>query len=529
MTINYAQYEKLSPFEVNPELLRLASSVQGRPVLNAGRGNPNFLATVPRAAFFQLGQFAVQEADLSFSYLDAGVGGPTPAAGLVERFLRYLSDHEGEEGVFFLGRAVSYVRDQLGLSFEDFLHEITNGILGCYYPQPPRMQPFAEKIVGEYVLRAVGGGTLSTRTTDFFATEGGTAAMAYIFHSLKQNFLLKKGDKIALGLPIFSPYIEIPKLDDYDYEEISINADPALGWQYPEKELEKLKDPAIKVFFCVNPSNPPSVRMNDESLKKIADIVKNDRPDLIILADDVYSTFVDDFRSLYAVCPHNTILVYSFSKYFGSTGWRLGVIGMAKSNIVDQLLSKQPAAVKQTLAKRYSSLTSDSAALKFIDRLVADSRAVALNHTAGLSTPQQVQMLLFALFALVDLNHHYQDTLKKLLHRRESTLYREIGLPVPHDPLAADYYTLLELSALSEALHGKEFAEWMVTKHGGEELFFQLAQDAGIVVMPGKGFGALVPSARVSLANLSEYQYAAIGRGIRALMDKYYAAFKNGA
>ena len=43
--------------------------------------------------------------------------------------------------------------------------------------------------------------------------------------------------------------------------------------------------------------------------------------------------------------------------------------------------------------------------MKFVDRMVADSRRVALNHTAGLSLPQQVQMALFALFCLVDANN----------------------------------------------------------------------------------------------------------------------------
>ena len=36
--------------------------------------------------------------------------------------------------------------------------------------------------------------------------------------------------------------------------------------------------------------------------------------------------------------------------------------------------------------------------MKLIDRMVADSRAVALNHTAGLSTPQQVHMALSPLW-----------------------------------------------------------------------------------------------------------------------------------
>ena len=35
--------------------------------------------------------------------------------------------------------------------------------------------------------------------------------------------------------------------------------------------------------------------------------------------------------------------------------------------------------------------------MKFIDRIVADSRDVGLNHSAGLSLPQQVMMSLFSL------------------------------------------------------------------------------------------------------------------------------------
>ena len=202
-------------------------------------------------------------------------------------------------------------------------------------------------------------------------------------------------------MPVFTPYIEIPELDEYGLKEVAINADPKQGWQYTDEELEKLKDPDIKVFFCINPSNPPSVKLDDRSLNKLADIVKNHRPDLIILTDDVYGTFADDFRSLFAICPNNTILVYSFSKYFGATGWRLGVIATHQNNILDGKLRELPKTTKTALDRRYGSLLPDVSSLKFIDRLVADSRTVALNHTAGLSTPQQVQMVLFSLFALM--------------------------------------------------------------------------------------------------------------------------------
>lgn len=525
-SIDYSRYAKLSPFELKDELIKLASGRENRLMLNAGRGNPNFLATLPRRAFFRLGLFAVAEAELSFSYMPNGVGGLPRIEGIEGRFERYVSEHRDQEGVVFLGRALSYVRDQLGLSGSGFLHEVVEGVLGANYPVPPRMLAISEDIVRHYLVKEMVGGFLPPGSVDLFAVEGGTAAMTYIFNTMKQNGLIERGDKVAIGLPVFTPYIEIPELDEYGLTEVGINADPAKGWQYPDSELDKLKDPAVKVFFCVNPSNPPSVKMDDRSLDRIAAIVKNERKDLIILTDDVYGTFADDFRSLFAVCPGNTMLVYSFSKYFGATGWRLGVIATHKQNICDQRIAGLPEERKAALDRRYGSLVPDVRALRFIDRLVADSRTVALNHTAGLSTPQQVQMVLFSLFALMDEQDGYKAELKKVIRRREAALYRELGLPTQSDPNAVDYYTLLDLEDIALKLYGPEYAAWVKANFVPNDLLFRIAAETGIVLLPGKGFGTQQPAARVSLANLNEYEYAAIGRSLRGMADQSYEEFK---
>ena len=57
--VDYAKFAKLGPFELKDQLTSLASSHAERTMLNAGRGNPNFLATIPRYGFFQLGLFAM--------------------------------------------------------------------------------------------------------------------------------------------------------------------------------------------------------------------------------------------------------------------------------------------------------------------------------------------------------------------------------------------------------------------------------------------------------------------------------------
>ena len=136
MATDYSKYSKLSPFELKDELIKRASSRENRLMLNAGRGNPNFLATLPRQAFFRLGLFATAEAEASYSYMPNGIGGLPQIEGIEGRFERFIADNHERPGVVFLGRALSYVRDQLGLSASAFLHEMVEGILGSNYPVP---------------------------------------------------------------------------------------------------------------------------------------------------------------------------------------------------------------------------------------------------------------------------------------------------------------------------------------------------------------------------------------------------------
>ena len=523
---DYSEYADLSPFELKDKLIALAQSGADRMMLNAGRGNPNFLATLPRRAFLRLGDFAVEEAERSYSYLEAGFGGLPDANGIDQRFEVFAHRHADTEGVGFLRRAIAYVKDQLGLDVNAFLAEMVGAFLGCNYPVPPRMLHNAEEIVKAYLAQEMYGPHPRGGAFSLFATEGGTAGMTYLFQTLKANHLIAPGDKIALGTPIFSPYLEIPPLPDYQLEVVDVRMDEDAGWQFPDAELKKLEDPAVKVFCIVNPSNPPSVKLSDECLDRIAELVAKKRPDLFIVTDDVYGTFADDFVSLFAKCPRNTMCVYSFSKYFGATGWRLGVIARHEENVIDEALKALPQDKHEALARRYSSLTNEPGALLFIDRLVADSRAVALNHTAGLSTPQQLQMTLLALHGLMDIDSRYKDAAKRLIRNRYKTLCLHVGIPPVVGPNEVNYYYLIDLQELAGKLHGQAFAKWIAEENRGTEFLFRLARETGVVLLPGKGFEVVDSSARVSLANLTEANYSAIGICTHRILEELYVEFE---
>jgi aspartate 4-decarboxylase len=354
--------------------------------------------------------------------------------------------------------------------------------------------------------------------------------MCYTFASLMANGILRRGDTIALGTPIFTPYLEIPELSDFSFHTVSIAqtemADGRHAWQYPDAEIAKLEDPRIKAFFLVNPGNPGSCAMRQETIDRIVELVKKKRPDLILLTDDVYGTFVEGFRSLAADLPHNTILVYSYSKYFGCTGWRLGVVALHEDNIIDRAIARLPESEREALRRRYGPLTLDADSLKFIDRMVADSRAVALNHTAGLSLPQQAQMALFSLFALLDDDDAYKKRTRAIIEERYQKLFEGLGVPVKPDPLRSGYYATLDLEAWGLATFGDEFQKYVEAHHDPLEIVMALAQRHGTVLLNGSGFDGPPWSARVSLANLSAYEYADIGRDLAAIAAKAVARWQ---
>ncbi|GAA3243721.1 bifunctional aspartate transaminase/aspartate 4-decarboxylase [Actinocorallia longicatena] len=526
------ELEGLSPFELKNELIALAEDNQQKnaaTLLNAGRGNPNWIATEPREAYFLLGRFGIAESRRTWDEWD-GVGGMPEKDGIAARLTAFLAENRGEPGADLLTRCLDHGVKRLGFDADSFVHELTDGIIGDNYPVPDRMLPHVEKIAHAYLVKEMCAGNAPEQPFDLFATEGGTAAMCYLFDTAQVNGILAKGDTIAIMVPIFTPYLEIPELERFGFDVVEIRAskldqDGLHTWQYDDAELDKLRDPKIKALFLVNPSNPPSVMLARETRDRIAEIVHTANPDLTVITDDVYGTFVNGFESLMSVLPRNTLGVYSYSKYFGCTGWRLGVIAVNRDNIFDERIAALPAAEKKRLAARYDSITLEPEKLRFVDRLVADSRMVALNHTAGLSLPQQVQMALFSLFALADEQDEYKRICQGIIARRMHALLKGLGLPLPKDPNAAHYYVEIDLLLWAEKQHGRAFADYLKATYEPVDVLFRLAENHSIVLLNGGGFDGPEWSVRISLANLPMAAYERIGSWLSEVTAGYKAEF----
>jgi len=519
------KYRSLSPFEFKNTLIKLATKKAGSlsKILNAGRGNPNFFAILPRYAFALLLQIATELGDEESDLYDLGL--MPPVKGISKRFHQLLWHARGSPEGKFLKAAIGRMKRITKFDADKLVHGIVIAAIGCFYPDPPRVQPFVEPVLTEFLDKIIYKPKKSFQNkVKLFPTEGATAAIVYIFNSLKYNGLVIPGDTIGVLTPIFSPYLEIPALRNYDLKQVCIKADEEENWEISDAELEKIADPNMKAIFMVNPTNPTSLSLSKRAIRKIKSVVTKSNKDLIILADNVYAPFVGEFNSLFNALPYNTIAVYSFSKYFGVTGWRLGAIMMANSNVIDRRLLKQ---VDPSVNSRYAMVSIKPGKIPFIERLLIDSRQVAEAHTAGLSTPQQTIMTLFAVYDMMDTKRLYNKTLKKILFKRITILLKPIHYNIKETEMNSNYYVVIDLiKAVNGLVGGSDFGDYLTENRDPLEFLLDLAKKYATVLLPAVGFAGPFWAVRVSLANLPSEDYGPIGENLRSLIDDYYEDYK---
>src|ERR1700746_3086223 len=129
--VKLRKFETLGPFEIKDELINLAkqtSRTTQSAFLNAGRGNPNWIATTPREGFFLLGQFAITESKRVMDEAP-GIGGMPHANGIAGRLSAWLAKHHDMPGAAFLGDMVKFAAKTFHFNADAVVHELVDSII----------------------------------------------------------------------------------------------------------------------------------------------------------------------------------------------------------------------------------------------------------------------------------------------------------------------------------------------------------------------------------------------------------------
>ncbi|MDI3269288.1 MAG: aminotransferase class I/II-fold pyridoxal phosphate-dependent enzyme [Bacillota bacterium] len=155
------------------------------------------------------------------------------------------------------------------------------------------------------------------RPEEVFVTHGATGALL-----LAQASLLNPGDKILFPDPGWPNPIS---------QALSLGAQPEF---YPlPSENGYIPDPSrltipkgTKAILINSPANPTGAVFPREVLEDLAALAR--REGLFVISDEAYDQIYFEKApvSMRALYPEGTLAVYSFSKSFAMTGWRLGYL-----------------------------------------------------------------------------------------------------------------------------------------------------------------------------------------------------------
>ena len=154
---------------------------------------------------------------------------------------------------------------------------------------------------------------------------GNMQALNTLFHTM-----LDPGDEIILTDPCFASHIQ--QITLFDGKPVYWPLDESNNWALDIERLPALITDKTQAIVIVSPSNPTGKIFSREELQRVGEIAR--QHDILIIIDDPYSDFVYDNRDKYfnlasvEALKEHIIYLYSFSKSYAMSGWRLSYMVM---------------------------------------------------------------------------------------------------------------------------------------------------------------------------------------------------------
>lgn len=115
--------------------------------------------------------------------------------------------------------------------------------------------------------------------------------------------------------------------------------DAAQGYKLTAAQLRAAVGPNTRVIYLVDPNNPLGTCHTADEIREIADIARS--VDAYLIHDATYSQFADQFTPAYRFYPEKTIMTYSFSKWLGLAGMRIGAV-ISNPDIIEMVATAPP-------------------------------------------------------------------------------------------------------------------------------------------------------------------------------------------
>lgn len=154
---------------------------------------------------------------------------------------------------------------------------------------------------------------------------GNMQGLNTLFHTM-----LDPGDEIILTDPCFASHIQ--QINLFSGTPVYWPLDEANNWSLNVDQLPDLISKKTQAIVLVSPSNPTGKVFSREDLIRVGEIAK--QHNVLLIIDDPYSDFIydkaQDYFNLASVAElsQHIVYLYSFSKAYAMSGWRLSYMIM---------------------------------------------------------------------------------------------------------------------------------------------------------------------------------------------------------
>ena len=161
---------------------------------------------------------------------------------------------------------------------------------------------------------------LDVATSDIIVTSGGAHGLFCSFQAS-----VNPGDDVMFFAPYWTPIHDQVRFSGGN--EVRVPWDEVRGHGLRDA-LESRITPRTRVLYVNSPANPTGDVLSREQVTEIADFAN--AHDLAVIADEAYEDLVYDGEHVsIASMPgmrERTLTVYTFSKSYSMTGWRIGYV-----------------------------------------------------------------------------------------------------------------------------------------------------------------------------------------------------------
>ncbi len=271
---------------------------------------------------------------------------------------------------------------------------------------------------------------------------------------LAMGVLVNCNDKVILSDPGYPCNRHFVKL--FEGEVVSVPVEASTGFQLNSDLVEQYHDADTKAVIVSTPSNPTGTTVSKEQIQQIQNICAKKGSTLIV--DEIYHGLIYEDKTPSAVTISDEIFVInSFSKYFGMTGWRLGWM---------------------VVPEKY---------IDAVDRL---------SQNVFLSAPTISQYAAIEAFNIETIE--ILEERKEILKQRRDYLLpqlQKIGFIIESTPQGAFYL----------------YADCSKFTNDSYKFCFELLENTGVAITPGKDFGSHNSDKYVRFAYVSNLERLTLG------------------